>query len=163
MMAAIVCDFCSGICPKKLRNSFDVLFRVLNVLRHWVDQHYYDFEWHYELLNTLESFLETVKGKAMKKCVESIRKAIKRRKNSGSATERNIVYEKPPPRVLWHITEKYETFDLMTVSIPCILHKVIPEKDHEISVKLRNAHTTILLSDFVLSVIMIIYSAYVDI
>ena len=56
----------------------------------------------------------------MKKCVESIRKAIKRRKNSGSATERNIVYEKPPPRVLWHITEKYEAFDLMTVSTSCI-------------------------------------------
>ncbi len=88
--------------------------RVLNVLRHWVDQHFYDFEWHYELLQTLEEFLDTVKGKAMKKCVESIRKAIKRRKHSTS-TERQIIHEKTPPRILWHITEKYDHFDLMTV------------------------------------------------
>lgn len=92
-----------------------VVHRVLNVLRHWVDQHFYDFEWHYDLLTTLETFLETVKGKAMKKCVESIRKAIKRRKNSAS-TERHVTHEKSPPRILWHIvTEKYEAFDLMTV------------------------------------------------
>ena len=53
--------------------------RVLNVVRHWIDQHWYDFEWNQNLLDRLQRFLETVKGKAMRKCVESIHKAINRR------------------------------------------------------------------------------------
>ncbi len=54
-------------------------FRVLNVIRHWVDQHWYDFEWNRDLLSRLQGFLETVRGRAMRKYVASIDKAIHRR------------------------------------------------------------------------------------
>ena len=66
---------------KRFRNEYvkPVQIRVLNVIRHWVDQHWYDFELNRDLLARLRGFLDTVKGKAMKKYVESIDKTIQRR------------------------------------------------------------------------------------
>ena len=49
------------------------------MMRHWVDQHWYDFECNADLLNQLKTFLGSVKGKAMKKWVESINEIIKRK------------------------------------------------------------------------------------
>lgn len=54
--------------------------RVLNVIRQWVDQHFYDFERENELLEMLETFFSRIRrSKAVKKWVESIDKIIQRR------------------------------------------------------------------------------------
>ncbi|KAK3094148.1 hypothetical protein FSP39_024725, partial [Pinctada imbricata] len=101
---------------KRFRKEYikPVQFRVVNVLRHWVDHHYYDFERNLDLLHKLRDFLGTVKGKAMKKMAESIIKVIRRRFESLS-TEREITHQSQPPKIEWHIARKKEEFDLMTL------------------------------------------------
>ena len=64
---------------KYLWQENPIFCRVVNVLRHWVDHHYYDFERDQTLLHKLNIFLKNVKGKAMKKMAESILKVIRRR------------------------------------------------------------------------------------
>lgn len=55
-----------------------VFARVLNVLRQWVEHHYADFERDPALLKQLTVFLDTVKGKALRKWIDSIHRALHR-------------------------------------------------------------------------------------
>lgn len=54
--------------------SLNVSFRfirILNVFRHWVEHHFYDFERDLELLERLESFISSVRGILLKGLIES--------------------------------------------------------------------------------------------
>uniref|UniRef100_A0A8C6NA89 Uncharacterized protein n=1 Tax=Melopsittacus undulatus TaxID=13146 RepID=A0A8C6NA89_MELUD len=104
---------------KRFRKEYvqPVQLRILNVFRHWVEHHFYDFERDLELLERLETFISSVRGKSMKKWVESIAKIIKRKKAQANGISHNITFESPPPPVEWHIWRvgHSETLDLMTL------------------------------------------------
>ncbi|XP_010002657.1 PREDICTED: son of sevenless homolog 2 [Chaetura pelagica] len=104
---------------KRFRKEYvqPVQLRILNVFRHWVEHHFYDFERDLELLERLETFISSVRGKSMKKWVESIAKIIKRKKAQANGISHNITFESPPPPIEWHIWRvgHSETLDLMTL------------------------------------------------
>uniref|UniRef100_H3AG56 SOS Ras/Rho guanine nucleotide exchange factor 2 n=1 Tax=Latimeria chalumnae TaxID=7897 RepID=H3AG56_LATCH len=105
---------------KRFRKEYvqPVQLRGLNVFRHWVEHHFYDFERDPELLDRLEEFISSVRGKSMKKWVESITKIIKRKRQAqANGISHNITFESPPPQIEWHISQSGETenFDIMTL------------------------------------------------
>uniref|UniRef100_A0A8C9TBK4 Son of sevenless homolog 2 (Drosophila) n=1 Tax=Scleropages formosus TaxID=113540 RepID=A0A8C9TBK4_SCLFO len=98
-----------------------VQLRVLNVFRQWVEHHFYDFETDPELLYKLEEYITSLtqlRGKSMRKWVESINKIIKRKlQTQTNGVSHNITFESAPPPIEWHISRagQVETFDLMTL------------------------------------------------
>ncbi|KAM4594167.1 LOW QUALITY PROTEIN: son of sevenless homolog 1 [Fundulus diaphanus] len=105
---------------KRFRKEFvqPVQLRVLNVCRHWVEHHFYDFERDPHLLSRLEEFIASVRGKAMRKWVESITKIIQRKKQvQVSLPNHSITFQNSPPPIEWHICKQGNTeqFDLMTL------------------------------------------------
>ncbi|KAM4750660.1 son of sevenless homolog 1 isoform 1-T1 [Anableps anableps] len=105
---------------KRFRKEFvqPVQLRVLNVCRHWVEHHFYDFERDPHLLSRLEDFIASVRGKAMRKWVESITKIIQRKKQvQVSPPNHSITFQNSPPAIEWHVCKQgnTETFDLMTL------------------------------------------------
>ncbi|KAM6939556.1 LOW QUALITY PROTEIN: son of sevenless homolog 1 [Xenentodon cancila] len=105
---------------KRFRKEFvqPVQLRVLNVCRHWVEHHFYDFERDPCLLSQLEEFIASVRGKAMRKWVESITKIIQRKKQMQvSLPSHSITFQSSPPPIEWHICKpgNMEPFDLMTL------------------------------------------------
>ncbi|CAB1335640.1 unnamed protein product [Coregonus sp. 'balchen'] len=83
--------------------TFLTTYRVLNVFRQWVEHHFYDFENDPELRGKLEEYISSIiqlRGKSMRKWVESINKIIKRKMQTQSnGVSHNITFESPPPPI----------------------------------------------------------------
>ena len=95
----------SSTSSKRFRKEYvqPVQLRVLNVVRHWVDEHFYDFERDENLLNKMLTFINSRKGKSLSRWIHSICNIIKRRIDDNDAAVK-ITFQTEPPSVEWHLT-----------------------------------------------------------
>lgn len=107
---------------KRFRQEYSkpVKMRVINVLKSWIKEHYYDFEDHPKLLDKLHLFLDEVHSndKVLRSLIVSVRKSIEQKsvKNVESSKHEYMLAQNPP-KILWHLVEAHETdkFDILTL------------------------------------------------
>lgn len=105
---------------KRFRQEYSkpVKMRVINVLKSWIKNHYYDFERHPTLLNKLHSFLDEVynNDKVLRSLIVSIKKSIEQKKIS-QKDQFEFMLSGEPPQILWWAAQANETekFDLLTL------------------------------------------------
>lgn len=91
---------------KRYRNAFmqPVQFRVVNVLRHWVNHHFYDFERVHEqdneLLKRLLEFLKSVNYNPMRKWIDPLFNTVQRKNEEA---KKQITFDHQPPPIEHHL------------------------------------------------------------
>lgn len=105
---------------KRFRQEYSkpVKMRVINVLKSWIKNHYYDFERHPILLEKLNTFLDEVYNneKVLRSLIVSIKKSIEQKKLC-QRDDFEFMLSKEPPPILWWVAKAndYDRFDLLTL------------------------------------------------
>ncbi|XP_065324988.1 son of sevenless homolog 2-like [Gordionus sp. m RMFG-2023] len=101
----------------KFRKEFVVLvqFRVINVLRQWLNYHYYDFKRDPTLTSKLRTFLDHLRVKKSKRrCVQMMNNLIdKRLENKDKNIE--FIFNVQPPQIEWYIAKSKDQFNILTL------------------------------------------------
>ncbi|EFN64072.1 Protein son of sevenless [Camponotus floridanus] len=100
----------------KIEFCHPVQFRVLNVLRHWIDYHFHDFERDGKLLETLQSFLKTINDTSVtQKLVNLLLEIVERKRESSKPI--SLHFKNHPPAIKSHlkIPENNEHYGILTI------------------------------------------------
>lgn len=92
-----------------------IQLRVLNVLRHWVEYHYYDFVRHPKLLEKLHNFVASVKTKNMQKWVLSINRALQKKEAEKPSAHKQHIFSSKAEDIEWHIARTKDKYHLLTL------------------------------------------------
>lgn len=92
-----------------------------------MDHHFYDFERDRNLLERLQSFLDTVSGKSMRKWVDSVLKIVQRKCEPSEQRPITFSFERSPPPIESHLKtpENNEEYGILTVYIRSSFNYVI--------------------------------------
>ena len=91
---------------------------MLNVIRHWVDHHYYDFARDPALLDRTTEFLKNIVAKKtkIKKWLDSILRSIAKRRDFGQATlPEHFTFNGEPPEFEMSIARDASEFNILTI------------------------------------------------
>lgn len=105
---------------KRFRQEYTkpVKMRVINVLKSWIKNHYYDFERHPTLLDKLNYFLDEIynNDKVLRSLIVSIKKLIHQKRTSQNS-EFEFMLSNEPPEILWWTAKANESekFDILTL------------------------------------------------
>ena len=105
---------------KRFRQEYSkpVKMRVINVLKSWIKNHYYDFEQHPTLLQKLNNFLDEVynNDKVFRSLIKSIKNNIEQ-KRVCQRDEFEFMLSTEPPMILWWAAKPSEMqkFDILTL------------------------------------------------
>ncbi|XP_065218194.1 protein son of sevenless-like [Planococcus citri] len=103
---------------KRYRKQYyqPIKFRVLNVLKRWVDCYFFDFENNVELSTKLDNFLDSISEKSMKKWAICIKKILQRKKDPNElCREVTYAFDRAPPPIEWHIMLPEEEWNILTL------------------------------------------------
>eukprot|EP00051_Salpingoeca_urceolata_P014836 m.189296 g.189296 ORF g.189296 m.189296 type:complete len:1239 (+) comp18204_c0_seq4:592-4308(+) len=97
--------------------SSPIRLRVLNVLKHWIERHYYDFDSSPSLLKALLQFIkdQLAPDPAMKKAVQGLTNSIRKRREL-STKEKEVVWgSREPPDFCWLGQELPTVYHVLTL------------------------------------------------
>ncbi|XP_039251718.2 son of sevenless homolog 1-like [Styela clava] len=102
---------------KRFRKEYltPISLRVMNVIRQWLEHHWYDFDRDEELLAEVEKFIGSVRGKNMKKWARTMLKIIERKKKSSENNYPEFSFTEEAPPVEWNLTHDPSKFNLFTL------------------------------------------------
>nr|CAB3266485.1 son of sevenless homolog 1 [Phallusia mammillata] len=101
---------------KRFRKEYlqPIQLRVMNVLRQWLEYHWYDFESDPDLLQRVRDFVAKGRGKNMQKWVRTMSKIIAKKMDCEEETPIHLFTEDPPV-VEWHLAHDIDKFTIMTL------------------------------------------------
>lgn len=103
---------------KRLQKEYikPVQLRVINVMRHWIDYHFDDFEKETELVSIMMGFFEVCKRKqtTMRKWINPLERTIQRKQEHQQRKRGDSVVGSSEP-VVWHLSRLQEEYSLFSL------------------------------------------------
>lgn len=92
-----------------------IRLRVCQVIRYWIEKHFYDFENDKERISKLEAFIDVIEKSRMESTAKQLRKILEKMKNEENSDEKNLFFSQPPPKPLPLKSKKGKTSSVVEI------------------------------------------------